>query len=269
MRVALFFVLGPLLARCSWGCARLWCVAGSPLRLPLCLSACLSLWSCCTLAGATGIYGSIYDGACYRVSPQGSGLEMGHVSSGTCALPALPALILLPPPPPPPLVVFVYSPESPGGKWQGECVCVCVCVCGGFTSRAPTMQPDGTANGWVGRLPLHDAPEWQLSQKRRENLETGQELQRFLQNSDELEEWMLERLTIAQDVSWQDDASSTFQVQTVYAGALMPLLSPWRPSCVRRGARASIRQRLAHAACVPCVCPCPSRHSHTRHSHAR
>ena len=133
-------------------------------------------------------------------------------------------------------------------------------------------RPLDLCAGWVGMCcprSRDERPEWQLSQKRRENLETGQELQRFLQNSDELEEWMLERLTIAQDVSWQDDASSTFQVQTVYAGALMPLLSPWRPSCVRRGARASIRQRLAHAACVPCVCPCPSRHSHTRHSHAR
>lgn len=56
---------------------------------------------------------------------------------------------------------------------------------------------------------------YQLVKKRREQLEDNLVLQKFLQNADEMEEWMLEKTAIAKDESFKQDSSTTFEVQFI------------------------------------------------------
>merc|ERR1719272_2464606 len=50
----------------------------------------------------------------------------------------------------------------------------------------------------------------QSAKERRTVLENAQVLQKYLQSADELEEWILEKISIADDESWQTDTSTSF-----------------------------------------------------------
>jgi spectrin alpha len=51
----------------------------------------------------------------------------------------------------------------------------------------------------------------QSAKDRRTVLENAQVLQKYLRSADELEEWILEKIEIANDESWRNDVSTTFQ----------------------------------------------------------
>jgi hypothetical protein len=60
---------------------------------------------------------------------------------------------------------------------------------------------------------------------RRVALENAMALQKFLQSADELEEWMLEKIGIADDASWREDDSTTFEVRCCPLSFHLPLRS--------------------------------------------